>query len=305
MDVPEVDLTGANPYARFVAGHDLPLSLAIEDLHLKHQHWDTLLLGSVTQDTSKATAEPPAIFGMFNTLKSDYAAARWLAYQALFGDPPEAAHYADTLNYVNYGIEQSLLTLAQRSAVDLLDRIAVAATEYLDLGGLPLKKIYFRNRWHKDVYADDLEWRSDVATEIEQGNWALIALAELAEDFAREEGFLSSKKDVRNASTHRFVILHEMGTSCEGNSDYVEHRGESEFAKSTLDSLRVARAAIFYLAELVALREARMSEQDGLAMPMGVPLQHEFRGSENEEYGSESDRSQSQKTDRQQDEETV
>lgn len=273
----------SNPdeYTRFVADHDLALMPTLEGLRPEFERWDTLQLRSVREDIESSSAQPPPIFAMFNTLKADYLAARWNAFQALKGEDTlrETARYADTLDYANYGIAQSLLTLAQRSAVDILDRVAVAFSEYMDLprpsdrGG----RIYFTNRWHIPGDEHDLAWQAEIADEIESGNTALIALSELARDFERE-GALEEFKDWRHASTHRFVVLHEFGAGKAQESEYIERFDQGTFALHTLDSLRVTRAALFYLLEAIALREARLNEEGGFAGPMQVPMHDWVRG---------------------------
>ena len=275
----EMDLSQADSYTRFVASHSLALSPTVEGLHPSVERWDCLQIRSIRQELADTTARPPLIYGMFNVLKADYLAARWIAYQALEGAPPESARYTDTLDYANYGIRSSLLTLAQRAAIDVLDRVAVAATEYLKLGPAPSgQRIYFWNRWHLDPRAGQLMWQPEIEMEISDGNLALVALAELAEDFGKQHGFLWSKKDARNASTHRFTILHEIGEEGGRPSDYVLHQNADAFEMEAVDSMQVARAAIFYLYEVIAAREGRLEREGRPTFPMFVPWHDWMRG---------------------------
>ena len=84
---------------------------------------------------------------MFNVMKADFLTARLLAYRALYGETPDSGTYADTLDYAQYGTSQSLLTIAQRTCIDVLDKIALATSEYFELAG---RFIYFSNRWYGD-----------------------------------------------------------------------------------------------------------------------------------------------------------
>lgn len=272
------DLSNADDFTRFVADNNLSLSLTIEGLNPDVRHWDSLSIQSIREDLDTPHGVPP-IFAMFNVLKADYLAARWLAYQATRNLARESGSYADTLDYANYGIRESLFTLAQRSAIDILDRIAVAASEYLGLKGSP-NSIYFWKRWHVNDGSSlkrPLEWQPTITSEIEKGNTALIALAELAEDIA-SGGYLAPKRTVRNASTHRFVVVHGLGSSSSRASKYIKHFGAEDFKTQTVSALKLVRAALFYFVEMVAVHEAWLEREEGFAVPLEVPPHHWIRG---------------------------
>lgn len=274
------DLSKVDDFTRFVADNNLSLSLTIEGLNPDLRHWDSLSIQSIHEDLDTPYGVPP-IFAMFNVLKADYLAARWLAYQAIRDLARESGSYADTLDYAMYGICESLFTLAQRSAIDILDRIAVAASEYLGLKDLP-SSIYFWKRWH--VTEDrslkrPLEWQPVITNEIDKGNTALIALAELAEDIA-VGGYLAPKRTLRNESTHRFVILHDMGSSGSRESRYVKHFNVEDFKIQTISALKLVRAALFYFVEMITIHEARLEREEGFSVPLEVPPHHWIRGEE-------------------------
>ena len=54
----------------------------------------------------------PPIFAMFNMLKADFIASRWLAFIATEEQMTETRYYSDTLDYAKYGATQSLLLTA-------------------------------------------------------------------------------------------------------------------------------------------------------------------------------------------------
>jgi len=139
------DLSDASEYQQFVAKHRLSLSPTIEGLDLTMSLWDSLRIHKITERVD-AGSGVPQLFGMFNVLKSEYLAARYFAYSALNESIPESGKYSDTLDYACYGIKPSMLTLAQRGCLDLLDKVAVAASEYLRLPSSP-SRISFTNRW--------------------------------------------------------------------------------------------------------------------------------------------------------------
>jgi hypothetical protein len=147
---------------------------------------------------------------MLNVMKSDFLAARYLAYQALSGTFPESGLYLDTLDYAVYGVVQSMLSLAQRACIDVLDKVAVATTDYFAIPGSP-RVVYFTNRWFADSQkGQPLVWHPSLRPHIDKGNTAMIALAEISLDLG-EGGALHRKKAFRHSSTHRFTVLHDLG----------------------------------------------------------------------------------------------
>src|SRR5215469_2259853 len=192
------DLGNASDYEKFVARHRLALSPTIEGLNCSLKRWDSLRFTSITEGLG-ADSGVPSLFAMLNVMKSDFLAARYLAYQALSATFPESGLYADTLDYAVYGIVPSLLSLAQRACIDLLDKIAVATTEYF---GIPdnAKVVYFWSRWFDNSQrGQPLAWHPSLRPHIDKGNTALIALAEISLDIG-EGGFLIRKKAFRHAS---------------------------------------------------------------------------------------------------------
>ena len=131
-----------------MAKHRLALAPTIEGLDLAMPRWDSLRVESISEPIDTEYGVPP-LFAMFNVLKSEYLTARFLAYSALSSEIPESGKYSDTLDYACYGIHTSLLTLSQRSCIDLLDKIAVATSEYLGLPGSS-NAITFLKRWFVD-----------------------------------------------------------------------------------------------------------------------------------------------------------
>jgi hypothetical protein len=237
--------------------------------------WDSLQLTGIYESPLKAGV--PAIFAMFNVMKSDFLAARYLALQALTSSVPESGLYADTLDYATYGVKQSMLALAQRACIDVLDKVAVATTEYLALSSGP-NPVYFSNRWFAErKRGQPLTWHDALRPHIEKGNTALIALAELSLD-VKKDGALHQKKAFRHSSTHRFTVLHDFGSTASRNSIHVEHSGIEEFTSVLIESLQLARAAILYFVEMIAINEAKTLKSAGRVMQLDVPSHHVIRG---------------------------
>ena len=100
----------------------------------------------------------------------------------------ETGDYNDTLDHACYGVNESALALAQRSALDILDKIAVATLSYLDVGGA--KRTSFKEAWFKESKRKDnvKEFKPKILQEIEKGNTALLALTEVSRDLSNKAG---------------------------------------------------------------------------------------------------------------------
>ncbi len=74
---------------------------------------------------------------------------------------------------------KALLTMAQRSYIDVLDKIDVASSEYLGLAG---RYIYFSNRWYGEkLKGGEVQWHSELGDLIAEKNCA----GRLGRDLAR------------------------------------------------------------------------------------------------------------------------
>lgn len=270
------DTVELSDYERFVLKNRLALSPTIENTEMGIKRWDDLRIYSIREDVGSDQGVPP-IFSMFNIMKSDYILARWLAYEPMNSDIPDTGYYSDTLDYGNYGAKYSLLTLAQRSAIDILDKIAVSTLEYLKMGGA--KNAHFKNAWYNES-DKGFRWKSKIKDSIFEGNTALIALTEISRDFSEKNGFLKSISSLRNASTHRFVVLHDFGGNSRARqSKSVEHYPIEEFADSLIDTLKVVRSSLMYYFEFVAISESIKNQNNsGFVGQLDVPSHHYIRG---------------------------
>lgn len=270
LPVPEVaswkPVTNAelSPYRHFILRHRLMLAPAFE-IDPAVSDWDDLDLGPVSVPIESAQ-DPPPIFAMLNCLKQEFVEARKLLFEASDHRQPDERLYVNTLDYAIYGSAAAKLCLAQRSGMDLLDRIAVAVDLYLGTGTNP-RKIDFRTYWRNK---SETEWMAHIAEEARSGNLPVIALSEIAADL-KNDGFLTSQVDRRNASTHRFTVLHDHQLK-EGASGakYIERYAFDDFLAATIETLQLTRAAIIYLVEFVSRRERREANDD-MSVPMFLP----------------------------------
>ncbi len=156
---------------------------------------------------SSAGERVPGIFGALNVLKAEFLVARRLAFQGqrMHAESPARQHpddpglYTDTLDGSLYGEPPALLLLAHRSALDVLDKIAVTANEHFSSGLAPARVEY--SRYWRDTRTGQLRPQLGSGGE---GLRCLLALAELAGDLS-EDGMYPNARLLRNAGTHRLV----------------------------------------------------------------------------------------------------
>ncbi|MCK9463918.1 MAG: LA2681 family HEPN domain-containing protein [Proteobacteria bacterium] len=275
----------SDPFVRWVERERLTLAPAVElvDPALGKLDWLSLP-GIMEREPDSSGATPPPVFAMFNVLKADFILARDLAWRATEDHGwPETGRFADTLDYANYGPQSSALVLAHRTALDLLDKVAVTANHYFEIGLAP-DKVYFGRLWRQSNGERSAPNPLVPVVEkvVREGAYALFGLAELAEDYETKGGILHPQKELRNAGTHRFVVLHDLGDPSDGRqAPEVERYLQEPFVEEVLRALRVARSAIQMLSLAIKQRERRMLQKTG--GPIGelvVPDHDWIRGHE-------------------------
>jgi hypothetical protein len=262
-------------FKEFIKSHRLTLSLSIEGADLETRRWDNLHFESVIMDPDAGHGVPP-IFAMFNVIKADYILARWLAFNAIHKKTPDSGVYSDTLDYSVYGTTASLLTLSQRSLIDILDKIAVASLEYFRIGGA--KSACFRTAW----FTKSRDLKKQISEAIINGNPALIALTEIAKDLSDEKGYLKEKHILRRASTHRFVVLHDFSDHRPQQSTAIDHHQYRDFVSNLIETLKLARSSIIYFVEMIiwseTIKRRTLDRNGGHLVPLDVPFHHAIRG---------------------------
>ena len=278
---PPVRSEHKDPFIKWAEEERLTLAPAVELVDPSLGKIDWITLPGILEREPEMGSRPPPLFAMFNMLKSDFVLARDLAWRASHENAwPTTGRFADTLDYAKYGPDTSALILAHRTALDLLDKVAVTANYYFELGLAP-NKVSFGRLWREaDKKTGVSHLTKKVQALIRAGVYGLYALAELAEDYDGADGILHSQKDLRNSGTHRFVVLHDFGDPSNARHALeVEHRHRDEFSEEVLQAIRVSRSAIQMLALAISQHEEILSEQtDGLIGPLIVPDHHWIRG---------------------------
>ncbi len=272
------------PYQDFIFCHELYLSpfmcreLFIPDL------CDSLQIQTYISKVENDKSMVPTIYAMFNTIKADFLTVRWLAFNYFHAKLPKNSYYHDTLDYAVYGTKPSLLTITQRLCFDTLDKIAVAV---LSLVGDPrASKSCFKDAWfYKDTKKGGCYYKlyPIIAKEIEKGNRALIALSELAFDIFDyyKDGcsYLKIKHKLRNSSTHRFTVMHDMGFNNSDRDCAVDHYALNDIESELIETLLLIKSAIGYLVEAIYYQNGILNnESGGRFITLDVPSHKRIRG---------------------------
>lgn len=236
-------------YRKWVAAYRLALSPAVEGLGTEDAHWDTAAI-EILYGSSPTEMSPPILAEM-NVLKSDFLVSRQLAYDGYVqvAEGPaqkedDSGYYVETLDYSLYGLQYSKLFLAQRSALDVLDKTAVVANEHFGAGD-EAKKVSFRKFWAKKD--------GNVRPELMKSPQRALppyAMSELAYDM-ENDGMYAPSQALRNAGTHRIVhaaFLDATGVTIDARSRI----DVFELVDSTVLALQVTRSAYLYLIDLIA-----------------------------------------------------
>ena len=276
-----------NPFIIWAERERLTLAPIVELIDPTMGKLDWLVLPGIVERESNTDGMPPPVFAMFNILKSDFILARDLLWRAVDESVwPATGRFGDTLDYATYGPDASALILAHRTALDLLDKVAVAANHYFEFGLRP-DKVYFGKLWRgtPDKATDIRPLNAKVEQAIRGGASALYGLVELADDYDSSLGILRSQKDLRNAGTHRFVVLHDdLGDPTHSRqAPEIEHHRREPFTQKALRALRVARSAIQMLVLSISQHEQGLEERtEGLVGSLLVPDHDWIRGRDDE-----------------------
>ena len=205
----------------------------------------------------------------FNTIKQDYIAARYFLWLASSDNSPileqakaitRRTSFWDTLTYADWGVRSGIAVQALKVAIDTLDAIAVFVHLYFS-SGRKAHNIDFRTlpytRRSKKVFPPPFA----EALKPPEQNRGLAALFDLSAEF--DEQSISTSRTLvqrRQAATHRFFAVHNEGVP--SSSDWTEHVSWPELIQESLESLRIARRAILYLAQMMHIHEESTQEPD-------------------------------------------
>lgn len=279
---------------------ELPLPKDLSTLERDYRHWcrenglllsplndlfqmegveditDSLHLPSIFVPVDEGSAEPPAVYGMFNQAKQEYVSARFLAYEALQEAASDELHFSDRnvalidmLDYRLYRLWVERLKMSFLSAHAILDKLAYLMNIYWKFGLAP-ERVSFGGIWFNDGRTrDGISSRTK-----ELKNWPLQGLFWLSRDF-----YSASNQEVppeawtlheiRNHIAHKYLRTHDELIGYlppdreERLRDVSFQVTGGELKRHTLHLLKLVRSAMMYLTAAVAHQEGEKSRELG------------------------------------------
>ena len=250
-------------YQQWIVHHRLALAPSVEGLGSHSERWDSATVSGVAADVQEPRV--PRVFVALNVLKAEYLVARRLAFRGItmIDESAPLQHEEDTGTYSAtgdggfYGEGPATLVLAQRCALDVLDKIAVAANEHF-CSGLNPESVGFSRYWI------DAKQTRPALPDGDPGRRYVLALAELAMDIFGQ-GMHEAANLLRNASTHRLVHV-TYGLPTGPTKDTFSSVNVDDLKAATISALWVTRAAYLYFVDLLDT-QAPATRLPGLVVP--------------------------------------
>ena len=221
------------------------------------------------------------IVDAFNTIKQHYIVARYLVWLAASEDSPiqgqartitRRTSFWDSLNYAYWGVRPGIGIQGLKVTLDTLDTIAAFVHLYLRSGrgvrDIDFRTLPYANKSSKKDLAPSL---AEALKRPEQ-NRGLAALFDLSAELDEQSTSpLRRLVQRRHAATHRFFSVHVEGVS--DSSDWIERLSWPVLLEESLESLRITRRAILYLAQMIHIHESATDMPDSpgsMTMPLPV-----------------------------------
>ncbi|WP_155639244.1 LA2681 family HEPN domain-containing protein [Burkholderia territorii] len=233
---------------------------------------------------SNISAEPPALFGLYNQMKQEYVSARWLCFEGLtegrehFSD--RDTNLYDIFGIPAYSLFVEKMKLAFRMAYSLLDKVAFFVNDYFGIGW-PDHKVTFRSVWYKPK--NESKSLSTVFTDC--SNWSLQGLYWLSRDIydptfkAVAEPNAEGLAEFRNHLEHKYCQVYEdLGieyskeSMIRNDTSIGLHIGRGALESKTLHILGTARAALIYLSLAIHREEIERNKKRDPGIIVQAPL---------------------------------
>ncbi|MCX7155214.1 MAG: LA2681 family HEPN domain-containing protein [Rhodocyclales bacterium] len=249
---------------------------------------DTLVLPPITVSALGSGAALPAPYAIFNQLKQEFVAARFLVFEAL-AERHLPLHFADrgvtlydALDYRCYRLWIEKLKMAFLSAYAILDKVAYLINDYWKLQ-LPIRSVTFNSIWFSQNRSSPKLSEPFSSSD----NWPLRGLFSLSRDFyskSRADRPLDPDAkilhEIRHHIAHKYLRVHdEILYSAEGdrarNGQEVSFPiSEAELATSSVKLLKLVRSSLIYLSAAVAHEEMKRAsaKKHGIVFPMPVTV---------------------------------
>ena len=258
---PRRDGQWANPHLDWCHRNQLFLHVSHECLRENTETLDPLFFRSVVTGTDEDGQQRIRdLVDAFNAVKQEYVTARYVTWLSSDRRSPireQAAaiasrvRFLDSLEYARWGVRTGMAIEALTAATNVLDKVASFVHLYLATARRA-RGISFAALWQSAARKPmDPELAAILAGP--ERNIGLLALCDLSCDVGAATP-LSRRYGLRHTATHRFLVAH---TDMVPNSnDWFDRVSWPDLVRETIAQLRIARAALVYLAWLVDTHES-------------------------------------------------
>ena len=253
-----------DPHLDWCLRNELFLHISPDCIRARSETLDAVTFKSISLSLAEDAVLDRAseIVDAFNSIKQDYIVARYLVWLAATDDSPiqgqaktitRRTSFWDSLNYAYWGVRPGIGIQALKVTLDTLDTIAAFVHLYLRSGrgvrDIDFRTLPYANRSKKKLAPSLAE-----ALQRPEQNRGLAALFDLSAEL--EEQSTSPLRRLvqrRHAATHRFFSVHIEGAPA--SSGWIERLSWPELIEESLESLRITRRAILYLAQMIHIHE--------------------------------------------------
>jgi hypothetical protein len=244
-------------YLDFCQKEKLFLNLHIHQDHCETAIEDSIFISLITKMDDNDTFYKFAKY--LNQIKEDYAVARLLLVQSQykqvdFNRISKRTTYVNSLDYSQFNIYNGLLKSSFKEAFNVLDKIAVFINDYYPLG-FNEEDIYFeviRHTGGNSIWQDAGTIRKEI---LNSENLSLYALYDIYRDFLSGEN--RRVKDIRNALTHRRLVIYDSELTDWDNKLDKHNIGYNTMLRETIQLMKLVKASIMYLVNFVNVEESK------------------------------------------------
>lgn len=240
---------------------------------------DYLMLPSLTVPFSEEAM--PAIIGLYNQMKQEFAFARFLLFEGKEDEQSDRLHFADrrlrlhnTLDDARFSMATEKQRTSFRLAYSVLDKVGYLINSYWQLGTEP-HRVGFRSVWY-DQTSDTPKLHTRFKSHL---NWPLHGLFWLSKDLFDDNFQRVTNPDaqslsiIRNHLEHKYLQVHESRVPHDPIAGSLGYSiSNNDFASKALRLLKIARAAMIYLPLAVHMEERQRRHNSKAEFVIEMPL---------------------------------
>lgn len=200
------------------------------------------------------------LHGMFNQIKQEFIAARFLFYEGQqvgnsihFAD--KDTHLLNSPDYPVYSIRVEKIKLSFRSLFSLFDKIAFFINEYFELG-IPERRVYFKCLWNEEK-----------AKALVSSNRIFKGIYWISKEFhlRRFNKFINPQakriNEIRNSLEHKYTKVVQYDNINSEHDSLADYLTYEELIAMTSYLMRIVREAILYLSLSININEQQLHSE--------------------------------------------